>query len=137
MLHLAPGISCDPSSLTVTQSRSGGPGGQHVNTTASQVEMRLALDALVGLSPAARERLERLAGSRLTGEGVLVLHSDETRSARRNRELAWERLCALVLAAATIPRPRRATKPTRASRQRRLTAKAHQADRKRDRRPGE
>jgi ribosome-associated protein len=134
MLHLAPGITCDPANLAVTQARSGGPGGQHVNTTASQVELRLAIDALRGLVPAARERLERLAGSRLTADGVLVLHCDETRSARRNRELGWERLCALVLEAATLPRPRRATKPTRASRRRRLEAKAHQAERKRDRR---
>lgn len=134
MLHLAPGIACEPTALVITQARSGGPGGQHVNTTASQAELRLALDAIRGLVPAARERLERLAGSRLTGDGVLVLHCDETRSARRNRELAWERLCALVLEAATLPRPRRATKPSRASRLRRLEAKAHQAGRKRDRR---
>lgn len=134
MLRLAPGVEIDPAHLAWSQVRSGGPGGQHVNRTASQVELRLALADLIGLRPLARERLERLAGSRLTAGGELILTCDETRSAGRNRDLAWERLCALVLEACTIPRVRRATKPTRGSRERRLAGKAIQAERKRDRR---
>ena len=137
MLHLAPGIAVDPNDLHWSACRSGGPGGQHVNTTASAVELRVHLDALVGLVFRQRERLEQLAGNRLTGDMELVLTCDETRSQGRNRDLLLERFQALVRDAATLPRPRRATRPTRGSVERRLTAKATRSQRLDERKGGD
>ena len=137
MLHLAPGIAVDPNHLHWSACRSGGPGGQHVNTTASAVELRVHLDAIVGMVYRQRERLEHLAGSRLTGDGELVLSCDETRSQGRNRDLLLERFQALVRDAATLPRPRRATRPTRGSVERRLSAKATRSQRLDDRKGGD
>jgi ribosome-associated protein len=136
MLHLAPHCTIPLAALTFSASRSGGAGGQHVNKTETRVELRLPIAAISGLSPAMHLRLVDLAGSRLTAEGELLLVCDETRSRRRNQDLVIERLCELVREARAVPRPRRATKPTRGSVQRRLQAKAATSERKRDRRSG-
>ncbi len=124
VIHLAPGVAIDAARLRWSQVRSGGPGGQHVNTTASQVELRLDVVDLA-LRPAAAERLARLASHWLTDAGELVLTCSETRSAGRNRDLLIERLSELLVEACTIPKPRRKSKPTRASKERRLEAKNH------------
>ena len=103
--------------------RSGGPGGQNVNKVNSKVMARIALDRLRGLSEAETARLrERLAG-RLTNAGELLIQADEERDQARNREAALARLEALIASAARIPKARRPTKPTRASRERRLESK--------------
>lgn len=109
--------------LEVRASRAGGPGGQHVNTTSTRVELRWDVRASTALTDAQRGRLlERLA-PRLTNDGVLVLHASEHRSQLRNREAALARLTAIVGDALEVPRARRATRPTRAARRRRLEAK--------------
>ena len=135
--HLAPGVAIEDSALTWTQERGGGPGGQHVNTTASNVQLRLTLTAITGLSVRAEDRFLELASHLVTDDGELVITCGETRSAGRNKDLLWERLCELVRDAQAVPPPRRKTKPSRASVHRRLDGKAHQGEKKRLRRDGE
>jgi len=118
-------------------SRSSGPGGQHVNTTDSQVELRWDLSSSTALSEHLRARArERLAG-RLVGDTVIISAS-EHRSQHRNREAAKERLAALIRDAIAPPPPaRRPTKPTRAAKERRLTSKRRRSDLKQSRRATE
>ncbi|MHC4107109.1 MAG: alternative ribosome rescue aminoacyl-tRNA hydrolase ArfB [Planctomycetota bacterium] len=122
-----------PSSLKYAFSRGGGPGGQAVNKLSTRVEMRVAIEAIVGLDEAARARLRSLAGRRLLGGDELVFVAEEHRSQLANRRAALDRLRALVAEAATPPKPRKPTRPTRASVEKRLEAKRAQA-KKKDRR---
>ncbi|MBK7950798.1 MAG: aminoacyl-tRNA hydrolase [Deltaproteobacteria bacterium] len=128
---LLTGGHCIPESELVEQaSRSGGPGGQHVNTSSTRVTLRWNLRETCGLRPEARARaLERLA-RRLTRDGELVIHADRHRSRHRNRQDARERLRLLVEAALVVQTPRRPTRPTRASKTRRLDAKRRHGDTK-------
>jgi len=124
--------------LTWRFSRSSGPGGQGVNTTDSRAELSFDVGASAAvsaaLSPGQRERLLRRLGPRLV-RGVLTLVADEQRSQLRNREAALERMAQLLREAlAPPPAPRRATRPTRGSQQRRLDAKARRGETKRMRR---
>lgn len=129
-LLLAGGNRIPASELVEQASRSGGPGGQHVNTSSTRVTLRWNLRETRGLRPEARTRaLARLA-TRLTRAGEIVLHADNHRSRRRNQQDARERLQALVAEALVVEKPRRATKPTRASRGRRLDAKRRRGDSK-------
>ena len=116
-------LSLDPSEIEETFVRAAGPGGQHVNKTSSAVQLRFDVRHSPSLPGDVRHRLERLAGSRLTREGVLVLQAQSHRSQKRNREEALARLVELVRAAARPPVPRKPTKPTRASKRRRLEHK--------------
>ena len=118
-------LAIDPDEIHESFVRAGGPGGQHVNTTSSAVQLRFDVRHSPSLPDDVRARLERLAGHRLTRDGVLVLQSQGQRSQKRNREEALERLVALVRAAARPPVKRKPTKPTRASKQRRLDSKKH------------
>lgn len=114
--------------------RSGGPGGQHVNRTESKVVLRFDVRGSQALGDVRRARvLERLA-PRLTRNGELVLHASRFRERPRNIEDARERLASLLREALVPVRPRKATRPTRASRERRLTAKKQQGEKKRRRR---
>ena len=133
-MRLGPGVEIADAALGWSQVRSGGPGGQHVNTTSSKVELRLSVAAITGLNGAAQERLVGLAGSRLTEAGELILTCDETRSAGRNRDLLLERLQELVREARIVPKVRRATKPSRSSNRRRLDGKARAGEIKAQRR---
>jgi ribosome-associated protein len=127
-VRVTPTLVIPASELSWRFSRSGGPGGQHANTADTRVEVRFDIAASPTLGPRQRARLqERL------GDEVRVVADDE-RSQARNRALALERLCARLAAALRVDRPRRATKPTPGSVQRRLEAKRRQASRKAGRR---
>jgi ribosome-associated protein len=110
--------------------RSGGPGGQNVNKVNTKVCLRLALDDLAGLSEAELTRLRETLGSRITGGGELVINASEERSQRTNLERAYARMEALIATAARIPKTRRPTKPSRASREKRLQSKRLRSQRK-------
>ncbi|MGO8953631.1 MAG: alternative ribosome rescue aminoacyl-tRNA hydrolase ArfB [Rhodomicrobium sp.] len=101
-----------------------GPGGQNVNKVATAVQLRFDAARSLSLPPDVFQRLVKLSGRRMTQDGVLILVAQRFRSQERNRADARERLAALIAQAATAPRPRRATRPTAASKQRRLRAKA-------------
>ena len=103
--------------------RSGGPGGQNVNKVNSKAIARIRLDEVRGLSAAELALAADRLASRLTTVGELIVQSDEERDQGRNREAALDRLFALIAGAARLPKPRKATKPTRASRERRLASK--------------
>lgn len=111
------------SELVYTASRSSGPGGQHVNTTDSRIQVRWNVLASSALSEAERAMVLKNLASRLTEAGDLILASDTHRSQRRNREEVTQRLAALVREALIPPKPRKKTKPTRASREKRLEEK--------------
>lgn len=109
--------------LELRASRAGGPGGQHVNTTSSRVELRWDVRASSALTDVQRARLLDRLAHRLTNDGVLVLHASEHRSQHRNREAALGRLATIVAEALEVPRERRPTRPTRSARRRRLETK--------------
>lgn len=104
--------------------RASGPGGQHVNKTSTACELRFDVRASRSLSEPVKARLERLAGARLTQDGVIVIFAERRRSQLANRNDALRRLVELVRKAAIAPKPRRPTRPTAASRARRLQGKA-------------
>jgi ribosome-associated protein len=114
-LHITEEIALDPAELDEAFVRASGPGGQNVNKVSTAVQLRFDVRRSPSLPEPVRSRLERLAGRRLSADGVLVITAARFRSQARNREDARERLYALIRAAATPPRPRRATRPPRAS----------------------
>lgn len=122
-LAIAPGVHIPGDALEFSAARSGGPGGQHVNKVATKIELRVAIDRIEGLLPGARERLVTLAGYRLTQDGVLIITADETRHQFANKELAVEKLVAMVKAALIPPKPRKPTRATKGSKERRLEGK--------------
>jgi ribosome-associated protein len=125
MIEVTPSISLSESELVWKAVRASGPGGQHVNKASTAVELRFDVRGSPSLPEPVRARLYRLAGSRLTQEGVLVLSAQEHRSQELNRQAALSRLIALVVKAAEPPPPpRKKTRPTLASKQRRLQSKA-------------
>ncbi len=116
-------LTIDPGEIDESFVRASGPGGQHVNKTSTAVLLRFDVRRSPSLPEEVRHRLERLAGRRLTQDGVLVLVAQGERSQKRNREEALARLVALVRAAARPPAPRKKTKPPKASKRRRLEDK--------------
>ena len=128
------GVAIPERALTFKFVRASGPGGQNVNKVATAVQCRLALDA-AGIEDPVRQRLERLAGKRLTAAGEIVVFADTHRTQARNREAALARLAALIEAARTEPRPRRPTRPSARARAKRLNAKRQRGATKRLRGP--
>ena len=115
-------------------SRSQGPGGQHVNKTNSRAELRIDIQQTDFLSPAVAKRLRTQAGNRVTTAGELVLTSQRFREQNRNINDCLEKLSALLIKALALPKTRRATQPTRASKTRRLEKKKHRSATKKLRR---
>lgn len=134
MIKVTDAISIDENEISYDFVHASGPGGQNVNKVATAVRLRFNVRGSSSLPPDVRERLERLAGNRMTQEGVLILQAQQHRSQERNRHDALERLVDLIRQAARQPRRRRRTRPTAASRRRRLEAKRHRAEIKRLRR---
>lgn len=134
MIRITDAIAIEESELSETFVRASGPGGQNVNKVSTAVQLRFDARRSPSLTEPVRTRLEKLAGARLTKDGVVVIFADRFRSQDRNRQDALERLVALIHRAAEAPKPRRATKPTKASRERRLKAKAERSGVKRLRR---
>ncbi|QWT19266.1 aminoacyl-tRNA hydrolase [Bacillus sp. NP157] len=133
MLIVTPTIAIAESELIERFTRADGPGGQHVNRTESAVELRFDVASSPSLPDDVRERLLARSDSRLTGAGVLVIQARRFRDQARNRDDARERLAEIILAATRVPKKRVATKPTRASKERRLTGKSQRSDTKRSR----
>jgi ribosome-associated protein len=116
-------ISIDSDEIEETFVRASGPGGQHVNTTDSAVQLRFDVQGSPGLPEAVKTRLVTLAGSRLTRDGVLVLRSEGSRSQALNRQEVRERLFAMIREATIVPKKRRPTKPSKAAKARRMDGK--------------
>lgn len=135
MIRINHRISLDESEIEWSFIRASGPGGQNVNKLSTAAQLRLDVRGSPSLPDAVRARLERLAGRRLTNDGVLVITAQRHRTQERNRQDALERLLALIQEAAVVPITRRPTKPTKGSERRRLEAKERRAGIKSLRRP--
>ena len=113
--------------------RASGPGGQNVNKTSSAVELRFEAERSPSLSEPVKKRLKKIAGTKWTKDGAIVLKCDETRHQVRNREIVLKRLKDMIKKSLLTPKKRLATRPTLASNRRRLTAKKNRADLKSNR----
>jgi ribosome-associated protein len=134
-LRVSESLLIPASELEVRASRSGGPGGQHVNTSSTRVEIVWNVRSSSALDDIQRLRLEKALGAKLSSHGALRIVASDTRSQRQNRALAEERLIATVKKGLMIKKPRKRTRPHRGAVEQRLLEKKLRASRKRDRRP--
>lgn len=134
MLEVNDSVRVPRAELTYRATRSGGPGGQHVNTSSTRVELAWNVGASPSVSDDERARIREKLANRISGEGVLLLAASEHRSQNQNKEAVTERFVALVRQALVVPKARRKTRPSKASREARLHAKKHRSEVKRSRR---
>jgi ribosome-associated protein len=127
-IEVKPGVFLPARDLSESFVRASGPGGQNVNKVATAVQLRFDLAGNTTLPEDVKSRLARLAGSRLTLGGEILIQADRFRTQERNREDALERLLELVRRAFERPKPRKATRPTKGSKERRLAAKKQRGD---------
>jgi ribosome-associated protein len=135
MIKITKDVAINENEIEEQFIRASGPGGQHVNRAATAVQLRFDVANSPSLPDAVRERLIRLAGNRITRDGVLIIEAGQFRSRDRNRQDAIRRLVKLIRKAAKKPKTRRKTKPTRASKERRLRNKRRRSEIKRMRQP--
>ena len=135
MIVVTPDISIDESELQVEFVRASGPGGQNVNKVATAVQLRFDVRHSPSLPADIRERLTRLAGRRMTEDGVLIINARRHRTQQANRRDAIGRLVKLIERASVPPKPRRKTKPTGTSKEKRLQEKRRRSSIKRMRKP--
>ncbi len=136
MLIIDDAIAIGDDELSWTFSRSGGPGGQNVNKVASKAQLSWFLDGNTTVSDAAKARLRKAHPGALTLDGHFLITSQETRDQARNREICLEKLTEYLRVALVPPKTRRATKPTKSSKKRRVADKRQNSDRKQARKPG-
>jgi ribosome-associated protein len=130
MIRVNAQIELDEREIQEDFVRASGPGGQNVNKVSTAVQLRFDVARSSSLPDPVRERLFKLAGRRLTQEGVLIIEAERYRSQRRNRDDALERLLALIREACEVDKPRRPTRPTLASKKRRLDSKQRRGETK-------
>ena len=130
MIRVTPQIELDEREIQEDFVRASGPGGQNVNKVSTAVQLRFDVARSPSLPDPVRERLIKLAGRRLTQDGVLIIEAERFRSQRRNRDDALERLLALIREACEVETPRRPTRPTLASKKRRLDSKQRRGETK-------
>jgi len=133
-LEITPGVTIPSSELDARATRSSGPGGQHVNTSSTRVELVWRLTESRAINDAQRSRIREKLTARLDADGNVRVVASDTRSQRQNRALAEDRLAILVRRALAIPKPRKKTKPTRGAEERRLEDKHRRGNVKRERR---
>jgi ribosome-associated protein len=134
--EVAPGVRVAHAAMRFQFARSGGPGGQNVNKLNTKAELWVPLNAITGMSGRALGRLRTLAGRRLTAAGEIHLTAETERSQESNRSAVLDRLRQLLVEAMHEPKPRRRTKPTKASKRRRLESKKKRAEVKTNRKGG-